>query len=185
MDNTNETRADIIAEMRDKAAEVDGKLVAGAAAWFRDFADRIEAAAERERVEREFAHKKVEEALSDEIAIRDEKIKQAAPGNAAALREALENIRWLAQIGEYTLSARLTMPGFDETTINGKQDIRRAKKAESCMQRLDAALSAPPRNCDRYATAKEARDEWNAIAALESGDAFDWIFAKAEGGAHE
>lgn len=48
MSDTNETRADILREMRNKAAEVDGKLVAGAAAWFRDFADRIEAAAKRE-----------------------------------------------------------------------------------------------------------------------------------------
>ena len=48
MSNENETRAAIIREMRDKAAEADGKLVAGAAAWFRAFADRIEAASARE-----------------------------------------------------------------------------------------------------------------------------------------
>ena len=92
----------------------------------RDLADRIEAAKKREYVEREFAHKKVEEALSDEIAIRDEKIKQAATGNAAAMREALLRVK----------EAR-------------GRDLEYVTLADIDAE-IDAALAAPPRNCDRY-----------------------------------
>lgn len=73
MSDTPETLAAILAEMREAGRSdehADGPLI-------EDYADRIEAAAKRERVEREFAHKKVEE---------------SAPGNAAAMRAVIEEL---------------------------------------------------------------------------------------------
>lgn len=53
------------------------------------------------------------------------------------------------------------------------------------VKRIDAALSSPPRNCDRFETWTEAkRAYW-----VEQGDPCDWralgawLFGKAEGGA--
>jgi hypothetical protein len=135
MSDTPETIAAILAEMREAGRSdehADGPLI-------EDYADRIEAAAKRERVEREFAHKKVEEALSDEISIRDEKIKQSAPGNAAALSEALERIRPLVR-------ATGTTPYVPE----------RKELVDGALAIIDAALAALPEPPSNAAAMREA-----------------------------
>ena len=133
MSNTNETLADILREMRTYFQRQKRNGNPEHRPWrqvLSDWADRIEAAAVRERVEREFAHKKVEEALSDEIAIRDEKIRQSAPGNAAAMREALEAFQgWYEEVRSY---------------------VYHSVKLATAVDKMRAALSAPARNCDRY-----------------------------------
>ena len=78
-----------------------------------------------------------------------------ADGNFAAMREALEGVvKYLGEI------------------IPTRREIKLVKSAR-------AALSAPPRNCDRYRTADEARE-----AHANSDDwlmAFgDWLFAPAK-----
>lgn len=144
------------------------------------WADRIEAAVRRERVEREFAHKKVEEALSDEISIRDEKIKRSAHGNAAAMREALEKIADMKfHLGDFAEPV-----GGDSSAIyenakwDGKKFLGREIPAwwgagwRECLSRaIDiarAALSAPARNCDRFATAEEAYSAWMSAVELDA-----------------
>lgn len=114
-----------------------------------DIADRIEAAAKRERN----AHTNdIHDALYMATGI---------PGNAAALREALKHAREV-----------LALNGFVEPVV-----------------RCDAALAAPARNCDRFATAEEARRAFESahshgIVHNLYTAAFDWLFATAEGGDH-
>lgn len=46
-----------------------------------------------------------------------------------------------------------------------------------------AALSSPPRNCDRFQTWDEAEEEYNRLVAagkVEDGTWCDWLFAPAE-----
>ena len=122
----NETLADIIAEMRKRAArrEISPEVYG--------LADRIEAAAERDI------------------------------GNAAALREALEE-----------------QLRYWDTHVRDRSE-------EEMRVRTAAALSAPARKCDRYATWKDA---WDAFAVAYFGPTDPgemeysfgvWLFAKAK-----
>lgn len=168
MIDTPEPLSAIIAEMRKAVVpmicgrpKIESVSIRDVLQW----ADRIEAAAERERVEREFAHKNVEEALSAEISIRDEKIKQSAPGNAAVLREALERIVGWCEGCHADACEKVCRPGLTSESIHAAL----------------AALAAPARNCDRFSTAEEAYAAWqkhNSLTAI-----CDWLFAPAEGGA--
>ena len=63
-------------------------------------------------------------------------------------------------------------------------------KLNEIVRVCDDALSAPPRNCDRFATADEAFHAWNNTVDTPGGGAYvglmDWLFAPAtekEGGA--
>lgn len=90
MDNTNETRADILREMREAAKstdlfngeEVGEPLIRGTKV--EDWADRIEAAAKREKAATEA------DALYVGAFVEATRHKQV--GNAAAMREALHKI---------------------------------------------------------------------------------------------
>lgn len=103
-------------------------------------------------------------ALCNEV---EELRKDAAPGNAAALREALERFVVLFDRGE-----------------NVTPD-----EAYWCANKAIAALAAPARNCDRFATADKARAAFEAehsrcIVRNLYTATFDWLFAPArEGGA--
>lgn len=46
---------------------------------------------------------------------------------------------------------------------------------------LKAALSTPPRICDRYRTLAAALDAWRDVDPREAGTFDDWLFAEAEG----
>ena len=164
MSDQPETLAAILAEMRlDADILVFPTLTPDK---LRTYADRLKEAAGRERVEREYAHKKVEEALFDEIAIRDENIPQSAPGNAAALREALE------QALAYCESDQKSGIAYSDNDV--------------LVPMLRAALAAPARNADRFATAEEARRAFEEEHSREIVHnlytaTFDWLFATAEG----
>ena len=94
--------------------------------------------------------------------------KREASGNTAALREALKPVK------RY----------LDGYTVN-ILELRRT---------VDAALTAPTRNCDRFASAEEAWDAYDAWVESyrEKGETepfneFGWLFAPAtekEGGAN-
>ena len=98
-----------------------------------------------------------------------------APGNAAAMREALEKFLDLARRGlAFFTSYRYTEEENDEL--------------EDAFANAKSALAAPARNCDRFATAEEARRAFESahshgIVHNLYTAAFDWLFKKAEGGA--
>jgi hypothetical protein len=86
-------------------------------------------------------------------------------GDCAKLREALENL-------------------YDQICHGETEQHVAANR-----QMIRAALSAPPRNCDRFATADEAFHAWNNTVDTPGGGAYvglmDWLFAPAtekEGG---
>lgn len=95
-----------------------------------------------------------------------------APGNAAAMREALERLD--EHLHEDDYDGHLFFNLFD---YDPKEEIR-------------AALSAPARNCDWFQTADEARDAVKAAFAntmllddRQLRAVCDWLFDSAEGGA--
>lgn len=129
-----ETLADIVAEMR-RGTKLPG--------YWRScdlneilayHADRIEAAWKREAVS---------------------KTETTTIGNAAAIREALENAHSLICEGI-------------ETEVD--DEIEHPFHLELACEVIQRALSAPPRNCDRFATWQEAK----AAFWREVGDPADW-----------
>ena len=179
---TPETLAAILAEMRDfadhRAADAGGERPG--IEPLRSYADRIEAAAERERAEiRRDAEIEWTRIGYDERKAEEKR----APGNAAAMREALE---WAAQFVELGVDDELGADGQNLTTA--------AEMAR-------AALSAPARNCDRFQTAADAvaafadhLRAWENAHGIHSeypdhpvqvpAGAFAWLFAPAEGVGH-
>ncbi len=183
----NETLPDILAEFRKfalRAAEED-KMISPESVLL--LADKAEAAAQRER-NRQY-EPKCDWSLNEALALantlanhglRDGNADAAssciyslcrhlrAPGNAAALREALKAFIQLADDG--TIQPR-TKGHHDEHCFVVAQGMARA------------ALSAPPRNCDRYRTEEEALKAWDGLDENDAGDWFaftDWLFAPAK-----
>ena len=161
MPETPEPLSAILAEFRAfalRAAEED-KMISPESVLL--LADKVEAAAERERDEdRQLAAI----AESDEAFARCARCDrpERTPGNAAAMREALE---WAAQFVELGVDDDLGADGQNLTTA--------AEMAR-------AALSAPARNCDRFATELDARLAWKRETKCK-GDYRYWLFAPAEG----
>lgn len=145
----SETLADIAREMREYDNTPPPKR-----AWM-DLADRIEAASEREKVEA------VTIAATKAVNLTDEKWRRDA-GNAAALREALELC--VREMCAYCRAeAAMTMPGKE--CFYGCEALRVAK----------SALAAPPRNCDRYRTEKEAEAAFDRFCAkARDGECKPW-----------
>ena len=195
--SNNETLAAILAELRRhvQAARDYPRDIDITDGDVEDWADRIEAAVERER-NRQYEPKcnwsiRDALALANTLAnhgLRDGNADAASsciyslcrilssPGNASAMREALENsnglLEELAMIGEWGESAREQI-------------------AEN-----NASLSAPVRNCDRFETEYKAHSAFCAepckhpcgnctVTNVEMAhDCFiHWLFAPAEGGA--
>lgn len=161
--NPNETIAAVIAEIRESgrsAEHADGQLI-------EDYADRLEAAAARhdEILNANIARvRELEDMMGGAAdALLGAAIKQSTPGNAAAMRDALE---WVAEFVELGVD--------DEFGVDGQNLTIAAEKAR-------AALAAPARNCDRFATVGAAHKAWRATD--QERDFADWIFATAEGGA--
>ena len=87
-------------------------------------------------------------------------LKDAQEGDAAKMREALADV---------DKSIRGCFP------IQGFLDPMTAAKVK-------AALAAPPRNCDKYATLEKAEEAYeNQSGSLEDGHAFGWWLLNAEG----
>jgi hypothetical protein len=189
MSDTPETLAAILAEMRDfadhRAADAGGERPG--IELLRSYADRIEAAAERERDEdRQLAAI----AESDEAFARCARCDrpERVPGNAAALREALEKLA----------DAVRNYFGWDDAPAVHDRDDPTAYFCSEMSAAL-AALAAPARNCDRFATAEEAvvafadhLRAWENAHGIYSeypnhpvkvpAGAFAWLYANAEGG---
>ena len=164
--NEHETIADVIASMRDEAARADMEQdysINDAAEMMREFAWRIEAAHKRER------------------------------GDCAKLREALMSI-W-KEVYFYAIEEdKQDFAHLHEAMLEDPPEYKDLRNSFFAIAHLvDAALSAPPRNCDRFASAEEAwdaYDEWvesyRAEGETEPLNEFGWLFAPAtekEGGA--
>ena len=186
MAKENETITDIIAEMRIfKCRDLSTGELEECTAISKYLADRLDA-----------AHKREVDALSEQIADlsqqRDLWSKRAAElvekcneqyaklkqvGNAAKLREACANI------AAYARSAQCH--ATDAHILGYLSQI----EMWAC-----AALAAPMRNCDRFASAEEAWDAYDAWVEsyrskgkTEPFNEFGWLFAPAteqEGGAN-
>jgi hypothetical protein len=160
MTNTNETIADIVAEMRTLSNPISDGIIAING---RSIADRLEAAHRREKAAIE----------ADALAVggmieasRKRKLSKDASkngvdfgqlGDAAKLREALIRCDAIAQLPEVR----------DEQSIKDMRNIIRQ------------ALSAPPRNCDKYSH-DEALRIWSAEPENPMNGCFDvWLYAPA------
>ena len=139
MSNANqETIADIVAALRAVAyiqtAESPRDVL--------EFADRIEAAANREREAGAEAAQVCGE-IGEMIGREATREKSSRVGNAAKMREALSD-------------ACYAMFNFLKTQNGGYEEMAKA------LDKAKAALAAPPRNCDRHecATTKAAQDVW-------------------------
>ena len=95
--------------------------------------------------------------------------RETAPGNAAAMREALTRIHKFVAMhtGDWT--------NDDERAV---------------IDQTIAALSTPARNCDRFQTADEAWADWTLYITQMGGEDFlynyhfgNWLFAPAKGDA--
>lgn len=161
MDN-NETQADIIADMRRhiQAARDFPQDIDITIGDVEDWADRLEAAAKRERAHQEALR------INECIVSREEEADdwRKRTGNAAALREALEGV----------LSA-LADVGF-HPFVYGDPLAEAVIKARS-------ALAATPRTCDLFSSYAEAENYWHEnVECAEVNGCFDvWLFSPAEG----
>ena len=137
-------------------------------------ADRIEAAAKREReVGAEAAQicGEVGEMIGREAACKEKVTDCNRLGNAAKMREALRGL-------------------LEIVCVDCKSSYEIDGKCVKCPRVVaaKAALSAPPRNCDRFATLDDARNTFYADyvpdETCSSATAFAiWLFDKAKGGA--
>ena len=123
-----ETLSDIVAQMRGRGEDgrMDRRL------WL-DYADRIEAAAKREKSEIE----------SDALAVGGVvEAERHTPRNAAALRDAVIKALTLLNVCDWP-------PGV---SLDGVGEV---------VREIDSALDKPPRKCD-VGTAEEIDARWNA-----------------------
>ena len=143
----NETIADIVADIRaqNQGLPEDGYALSPLAGDLLSIADRIEAAAKRERESGAEAAQvcgEIGEMIGREAARRsDERTaeKSSSVGNAAAMREAL-------------LEASIALS--DATHHHMTED-----DAKECLSVVNASLSAPLRNCD-VGTAEEQNNRF-------------------------
>lgn len=161
-----ETIADIVAEKRNRADEIErdvaekmkrGEMISDqfareVVAYLRKEADRIEAAAKREReVGAEAAQicGEIGEMIGREATTE----KSSRVGNAAAMREALETI--------------------------SKCDTSKEEDCYTLYRVCEAALSAKPRNCDMLS--KDEVLETLKDRSFSKEDTIEWLYDKAEG----
>ena len=157
----------VIAEMRDEAARADTEqyyTLDDAAESMREYANRLEAALKRERA----AHT----CECGEIAALAIKEAQKPVGNAAAMREAFKGLDEEMTFCERNVELRIGL------ALEGLREHCRIVR-----QILNAALSAPARNCDLYSCVEDSWTDYKQFCT-QKGDAlyFDmvhfWPFAK-------
>lgn len=157
---------------------------------------------------------KIRAALSAEMAERDTRRELSSPGNAAAMREALEKIANMKfHLGDFAEPVNGDSSAiYENAKWDGKKFLGREIPAwwgagwRECLSRaIDiarAALAAPARNCDRFATAEGAMEEWEkypqsrykgcrvcphgyiSMVSPSHLTLAEWLFAPAEGGDH-
>ena len=128
MSNKQETIADIVAEMRNEGHAGDESCLEWVGAKMRTYADRIEAAAKREREAGAEAAQVCGE-IGEMIGREATREKSSRVGNSAKMREALSD-------------ACYAMFNFLKTQNGGYEEMAKA------LDKAKAALAATPRNCD-------------------------------------
>lgn len=204
-----ETVADIVAEMRigDLCAE---DTSASRPEYINDFlasyADRIEAAWKREvetttdessavgnagtvrEVAQEMLNTSMQSITAERINGWAMRLAEACEqpvtncnqlGNAAAMREALQEARRF-------VSASAHRTDRDLLVMDDEKRGAYVLTPKETLIKIDDVLSAPPRNCDRFATFDDARNTFFADYMLDetrsSASAFAiWLFDKAKG----
>ena len=142
------------------------------------YADRIEAAAKRERAEAKDYFAKLHDGPSmictaKNCAVRNVGLSLAAPGNAAAMREALERIVGWCEGCHADACEKVCRPELTSESIHAARRV----------------LAAPARNCDLL----DANGAWKGFlargnnaeisASYQTGAnaAIRWLYAAAEG----
>ena len=138
------TVADIVAEMRNESHTGDGSFLEWVGDKMRSYADRIEAAAKREREAGAEAAQICGEIVGREAACH-QPVTDCHGLNAAAMREACANI------AEYA-----------KTAACHTEDAHLLGYLNQIERWAEAALAAPPRNCD-VGTAEELSDRLDAF----------------------
>ena len=163
----HETVADIMSEMREYADSMEKHLLYDLSEcptdYLRVLADRIETAVmyQFREVAKMIPHEEVAVSKMETTTSTSEKSSQV--WNAAEMREALNEIK----------------DTIDEWRTNDEMDHWQYSKLFDI---TDAALSAPPRNCDRpeCATTKAAQDVWRKEDGGQTAY-YEWLFAEAKG----
>ena len=163
MSKKQETISDIVAEIRRENPEVFL-----ASPWcyqpmpnkMRSYADRIEAAAKSIEADRDNWRRQAldEDARANAATIKD----SLTVGNAAAMRDALEQIRELLSIG-------------------GKPDTSMCIRYEAAYQMAKEALSAPPMDCDDLEVCSDYDESDEAIREEREAYEVDKADAKRKG----
>lgn len=170
-----ETVADVLAEMRDAATSAEAWHASMDANVVTDFADRVEIAARRERdhaIEHATHHAEAVARDNCRDCVHNPRGKNYEGGNEAAMREAAVSVYYsLEKLRPFSLHL---------------DDVGRMREFNHliCLakNRLDAALSAPARNCD-VGTADEqiARfnefcdSEWQDSGSANCGNCPLWV----------
>ena len=162
-DKKRETVSDIVAQLR-AAAHIQN---ADSPRDVLKFADRIEAAAKREREAGAEATQicgEIGEMIGMEAACKEKVADCNRLGNAAKIREAVEN-------------------ALDRLLLWNYTDQYTARMALGVVKKLHAAISAPPRNCDRHecATTKAAQDVWRKEDGGKTAY-YEWLLATSTKG---
>ena len=165
-----ETFEDIVREMRKRSEEVYAGQAGYPESWkdqmnddeIREIADRIEAAAKREREAGAEAAQicgEIGEIVGREAACR-QPVTDCNALNAAAMREALEKVRRVLHCAIVA-------------------DILKGDDVNVAFNEVIASLSAPPRNCDAFSKAQVL--EMLEDRSFSKEDTIEWLFDEAKG----
>ena len=169
MSNANqETIEDIVADIRaqNQGLPEDSYALSPLVCDLLSFADRIEAAAKREREAGAEAAQVCGE-IGEMIGREATREKSSRVGNAAAMREALSD-------------ACYAMFNFLKTQNGGYEEMAKA------LDKAKAALAVPPRKCDRpeCATTKAAQDVWRREDGGKTAY-YEWLLQQYKEGESE
>ena len=175
MSNKQETIADIVAEMTECADRIEKRglydLRECGTDYLRALADLIEAEHKREREAGAEAAQICGEIgeLIGRDAARDETVTDCNHfGNAERMREAL--VKSDAAFSRISQSDWFIDANFSET-----------KEVMDAGNAIEEALSAPPRNCDRFSNANEALEAFEKETGETMIEFIRWLFAEAKG----
>lgn len=129
MNSESKTTEDILREMREYANQLDNDGDT-TGADFRDFANQLEEAMKREKVEAVIL------AATKAVNLTDEKWRRERIGNIAAMRAALDKV------------LECYKSGAIRTVYNDPESWRHDDELCYLKDDVEAALAAPPRNCD-------------------------------------
>ena len=174
-EKNQESILDIVSEMRKRAEEVYAGQDGYPESWkdqmdygeIYELADRIEA-----------AHKREHEAIIEKSSIN---------GNNASIREVLEKFNAVdLSVLEFPLdgdSSTIYNSNKKEITIPYWRVAELLNEVKAAQDMAKAALSAPPRNCDRpeCATTKAAQDTWRKEDGGKTAY-YEWLLATSTEG---